>query len=252
MKCLRPIVGAAALIAAGSAHAMEYSSRFVGQEVVIEARGEIEINEAGRFAAFLHGAQPRWGKAKARTIVFDSPGGVMFGGVQMAEIVAHYHLNTGVAHGGECASACVMAWAAGARRSSATDAHIGVHMAREGQNDPRPAGDATLFYANFVKRRGAPASVVAGLVSTPPSDVYWLSLDELRQWNTTLVDASDNLIDRPIATRPPPQVDDWTPAPRPAAVSVVTDNGPPGGRMLPLLLVSLMMMGGSLIFMGRK
>jgi hypothetical protein len=203
------VCGAAAFIAASSAHAMDYSYRVFGKQIVIDATGEIGMDEASRLSNWL--STQRWGHRRAYTIVFDSPGGDMYGGVQIAAIVARHGLNTGVAHGGECASACVMAWAAGVHKSTATDARIGVHMARDG--DYQIASDATLFYARFVKQTGAPASVVAGLVSTPPQEVYWLSPAELRAWNTTIIDEADtplNKAHRPQVAQPTP-----TPTPQP-------------------------------------
>jgi hypothetical protein len=208
MRFLTPLVcGAAAFIAASCAHAMDYSYRVFGNQIVIDATGEIEVDEASRLFNWID-AQ-RWRHRKAYTIVFDSPGGNMYGGVQMAGVVARFRLNTGVAHGGGCASACVMAWSAGVHKSTATDARIGVHMARDGED--QIASDATLFYARFVKQTGAPASVVAGLVSTPPQEVYWLSLAELRAWNTTIVDEADTPLNRAYRS----QVAQPTPAPQP-------------------------------------
>jgi hypothetical protein len=109
---------------------MDYSYRVIGRQIVIDATGEIEMDERDRLAYWL--STQNWGHRQAHTIVFDSGGGSMAGGIQMAGIVERYRLNTGVAHGGECASACVMAWSAGVHKSTATDAKIGVHMARNG------------------------------------------------------------------------------------------------------------------------
>jgi hypothetical protein len=109
--CLMAAALAVAFIAASSAHAMDYSYRVFGKQIVIDATGEIEMDEASRLFNWIN--EQRWGHRKAYTIVFDSPGGYMVGGVQMASVVERFRLNTGVAHGGECASACVMAWAAG-------------------------------------------------------------------------------------------------------------------------------------------
>jgi hypothetical protein len=237
----------AALLAAQAAHAMDYSYRVVGREIVIDASGEIEEDEGARLGNWLR-AQ-RWGKRRAHTIVFDSPGGIMYGGVQMAAIVERFKLNTGVAHRGQCASACVMAWSAGVHKSSATDADVGVHMARQGD---RIASDATLFYANFVKDHGAPDSVVAELISTPPEGMHWLTQAELQAWNVTLVDATDALVERPAP--------DWRSAPIVEPASAVTKvivgpgASPPisGSCLLPILIVSLLMIGGSLYSMSRK
>ena len=127
-----------------------------------------------------------------------------------------------------------MAWAAGVHKSTATDARIGVHMARDG--DYHIASDATLFYARFVKQTGAPASVVAGLVSTPPQEVYWLSPAELRAWNTTIVDEADTPLNRAYR----PQV--ATPQPKYVA--------PDGMLLIPLL--SLIMIAVPIYMLTRK
>ena len=241
MRFLTPLVcGAAAFIAASSAHAMDYSYRVFGKQIVIDATGEIEMDEASRLSNWLSLSAQSWGHRRAYTIVFDSPGGAMYGGVKMADIVARHGLNTGVAHGGECASACVMAWAAGVHKSTATDARIGVHMARDG--DYQIASDATLFYAQFVKRTGAPASVVAGLVSTPPQEVYWLSLAELRAWNTTIVDEADTPLNRAYR----PQVAQPMPAPTPQP-KYAAPNG-----MLLIPLLSLIMIAAPVYMLTRK
>jgi hypothetical protein len=229
---------AVAFIAASSAHAMDYSYRVFGKQIVIDATGEIEMDEASRLSNWL--SAQRWGHRRAYTIVFDSPGGDMYGGVQMATIVARQGLNTGVAHGGVCASACVMAWAAGVHKSTATDARIGVHMARDG--DYHIASDATLFYARFVKQTGAPASVVAGLVSTPPQEVYWLSLAELRQWNTTIVDGADTPLNRAYR----PQVAQPSPAP-----TLQPKYAAPNGMLL-IPLLSLIMIAAPVYMLTRK
>jgi hypothetical protein len=230
------------IAAASSAHAMDYSYRVIGRQIVIDASGEIESDEAARLFNWI--SAQRWGHRRPYTIVFDSPGGAMRGGWEMASVVARFGLNTGVAHGGKCASACVLAWAAGAHKSSATDARIGVHMARIGDEI---ASDDTLAYARYVKQTGAPNSVVAGLISTPPESVYWLSLAELRQWNTIIVDGADTPLNR--AYRPQVPTSEPAPSPEPGfdpnAVHwpsrlVTLDTG-----MLPLLLVSLFLIAAS-------
>jgi hypothetical protein len=228
-RCLASLVCGVTLIATSAGHAMDYSYRVFGRQIVIDASGEIESDEAARLANWVNAQH--WGHRRASTIVFDSGGGNMGGGVDVARIVTRYGLNTGVAHGGMCASACVMAWSVGAHKSSATDAQIGVHMANQG--DGKISSDGTLFYANFVKQTGAPSSVVAELISTPPDSVHWLSLAELRAWKTTIVDGEDTVLDR--AYRPQPL------APTTTAQQWLPSHTPPDGvtAMPPLLFISL-------------
>ena len=113
-------------------------------------------------------------------------------------------------------------------------------MARDG--DYQIASDATFFFAQFVKRTGAPASVVAGLVSTPPQEVYWLSLAELRAWNTTIVDEADTPLNRAYR----PQVAQPMPAPTPQP-KYAAPNG-----MLLIPLLSLIMIAAPVYMLTRK
>ena len=51
---------------------MDYSYRVFGKQIVIDATGDIEMDEASRLFNWIN-AQ-RWGQRKAYTIVFDSRG----------------------------------------------------------------------------------------------------------------------------------------------------------------------------------
>lgn len=119
---------------------------------------------------------------------------------------------TGVAHNGMCASACVLAWASGWRKSVATDSRIGVHMAEDANN--KIAGNATLVTVNWLKTAGAPASVIAGAVTTQPDDIYWLSRSELVAWNVNIIDADDASIATSEPAEPPAATLQPEPTPR--------------------------------------
>jgi hypothetical protein len=245
------MLAAAVMLAASTltTHAMDYSYHVIGREIVIDASGEIESDEAARLFNWI--SVQRWGHRRASTIVFDSPGGVMHGGWEMKSVVEHFGLNTGVAHGGMCASACVMAWAAGVHKSSATDAGIGVHNARHG--DEIASGD-TFDYARYLSQTGAPDSVVAGLIRTPPDRVYWLSPAELRLWNTTIVDSADTPLNR--AYRPQIATSEPAPSPEPGfdpnAVHWPSKHVTPDTGMLPLLLVSLFLIAAPAYLLRRR
>jgi hypothetical protein len=145
------MLAAAIMLAASTltTQAMDYSYRVIGRQIVIDASGQIESDEADRLFNWI--SAQRWGHRRASTLVFDSRGGVMHGGWEMASVVARFGLNTGVAHGGMCASACVIAWAAGVHKSSATDAQIGVHSAR--YRDGEIASGDTLDEADWRARQ---------------------------------------------------------------------------------------------------
>jgi hypothetical protein len=187
--CLTAAALAATTVAgANSASAMDYSYRVYNQQIVIDATGEIGFNEDATFWSWFSANAPSMGRRMATAFVFDSEGGNLVGGAKLAKIIYDHRMYTGVAHGGTCASACVLAWAAGVRKSVAPDAHIGVHRPTEDGReliDPNAAYATTnsaVQAARLFKAAGAPNSVVMAAVTTPSDSIYWLSQDELVQW----------------------------------------------------------------------
>jgi Clp protease len=132
MSALRKLAATAVLlVSAPAAEAMTYQySVEKGGRLVIQTAGDIEVDEGKRFLEFTDGLPAHLfalfdGKA---TIVFDSRGGNLHGGFVLAHIVWNFHLTTSVAKDGQCASACVVAWAAGARRQMEPNSRVGVHQ----------------------------------------------------------------------------------------------------------------------------
>lgn len=181
------VAGAVALsISSTPAAAMEYSWRSYKDKIVIDAVGEITVTEAKSFIAWVERSRRQWNGRKATAIVFNSGGGSVAGGRGMGILVAELHMTTGVAHGGQCSSACVLIWSAGEFKSAGSDSRVGVHMARNIE-DGDPAVDGTIFSLHWLQKTGAPNSVVVGAMSTKPDDIYWLSQDELIAWGTRIV-----------------------------------------------------------------
>ena len=181
------VAGAIALsIGSVPATAMDYSWRSYSDKIVIDAVGEIKIDEAKNFIAWVEQSRREWNGRRATAIVFNSGGGSVAGGREMGIMIADYHMTTGVAHGGYCSSACVLMWSAGAFKSAGSDSKIGVHMASNIE-DGDPAVDGTIFTLRWLQKTGAPNSVVVGAMSTKPDDIYWLSEDELIAWGAKIV-----------------------------------------------------------------
>jgi hypothetical protein len=182
-------VGAAAVaVASEPTSALDYRYHVYEKQIVINASGDIELDEATTFSRWVKNFAPRWGGRKATTIVFDSPGGNPFGAFDLSHVIARYRLTTGVAAGGMCASSCVLAWASGTAKFAASDSAIGVHRPTlDGLDLTNPtvalwATKVAMAYANGLKDRGAPISVMNAL-STPANEVHWLTPDELAAWN---------------------------------------------------------------------
>ena len=168
-------------IGSGPATAMDYSWRSYSDKIVIDAVGEIKFDEAKNFIAWVEQSRREWNGHRATAIVLNSGGGSVAGGREMGIMIADFHMTTGVAHGGECDSACVLIWSAGAFKSVGSDLKVGVHMAHNIE-DGDPAVDGTIFTLHWLQKTGAPNSVVVGAMSTKPNDIYWLTEDELIAW----------------------------------------------------------------------
>jgi hypothetical protein len=176
------------------AAAMDYSWRSYKDKIVIDASGPIVVDEAKNFIAWVEQSRREWNGHRATAIVLNSPGGSVEGGRQMGIMIADFHMTTGVAHGGECASACVLIWSAGEFKSAGSDSKIGVHMAKDMNGEPTV--DGTIFGLHWLEKTHAPNSVVVGAMSTKPDDIYWLSEDELISWGAKIVP------EEPAASKP--------------------------------------------------
>ena len=189
MPYLKAAVALSALALASSANAMEYSYRLYHNQVVIDASGQIQFNESQIYANWLS-THPELSARRIVSIVFNSAGGDPVGAATLGELIQHFRLNTGVAGGGVCASACVFAWGAGALKSAAPDSGIGVHQPAltiaNGAVTPTDAKgflDFASAESAALARLGAPANVIEAEETTPPSSIYWLTPADLAAWN---------------------------------------------------------------------
>jgi len=106
------------------------------------------------------------------TLTLDSDGGYVAAAAQIAVAVMQRHVDTRV--DGECASACVLVFAAGKRRSVASGSRIGVHQSTD------PSVDSLM--AMSLSANGAPPGVVDAMLATPPALVTWLNAAEIAAW----------------------------------------------------------------------
>ena len=186
MKLSTLAFATAALAATSPASAMSYSWRAVADHIVIDAAGEIELNEKAAFTAWVQYAAPNWSGKKATAIIFNSSGGNVIGGDGLSGVIYQYHLITGVAHGGVCASACVEAWASGVTKTVPIDGIVAVHHATSPRGD-QDADVMTQYCVNVYRRLGAPDSVLTATMTTPSASIHPLTPDEYAAWNAKII-----------------------------------------------------------------
>jgi hypothetical protein len=121
-------------------------------------------------------------------------------GAKLADAIRFARMASVVPRGATCASACFLAFAAGAEKFASSSASIGVHGAAD-ENGRETAGSdaATVAMARIVKELGVPADIIGRMVVTPPSQMIWLSPNDLRAMGTTL---TGKPAQTPIPNRP--------------------------------------------------
>lgn len=134
-------------------------------------------------------------------IRLNSIGGSLSAGVQMAEIIRFAKVATVVANGATCSSACFLIFAAGSEKFASHSAQVGVHGASDSDGtETVQSGAATVSMARVAKEFGVSETIIGKMVVTPPSQMVWLSANDLRSIGT-------------IMTGKPVQVKEQTSAP---------------------------------------
>lgn len=184
------------------------SGSFCGTRIL--ASGVIEITSDKKLAAFIARA-PKNSIPSHTTIVFDSPGGSVSGGVALGRFIRSRGYDTAlerdvdeeipgngpndesimrsVANNTMCASACALAFLGGNSRSMAPDARYGVHQfyAASGNIGDSAAQLTMTALAFYVEEMGVDRRLLDFATSAGPSSMRWLDerlARELRIDNT--------------------------------------------------------------------
>ena len=154
--------------------------------IQLHLEGEIQIGDAERFEANFEYAKSIGLNVIA--ISLNSPGGKVAVGAAMARSIRARGLRTMVEEGATCASACFMLFAAGKERIANENARIGVHSAVTPKvGETETAKSATIDSARLLAELGVPSTVLGKMVTTKPTEMAWLTRDDLRMMrvNTT-------------------------------------------------------------------
>jgi len=111
----------------------------------------------------------------------SAAGGNLLEAVRLAAAVKLAKMSTNVGQSATCASACFLIFAAGETKYANNSARIGVHGASEKGDVSRAA---TTSMADVAKALDVPWSIIRRMMNTPPGEVEWLSLADLRLMGT--------------------------------------------------------------------
>jgi hypothetical protein len=193
----------ATLLAATSASAASFSTtRANDGSVVAVLNGEIVDGDADDLNAIIDKANDDGHEVKLLRL--NSPGGNIAASVKIAELVRDGKIATSVTDRAKCASACFIVFAAGSQRFADPNALVGVHGASdESGKETLRSSAATLSMARILKDLGVPPGIIGKMVVTPPSEIVWLTREDLQSMGTTVVASADRT--------PPPDSGDRTP-----------------------------------------
>ena len=179
----------------------------------IVADGEITADSAKSFRNFL---TKKNGVGARAVVLLNSPGGSLFGGVALGEVIREFGLGTRVGRSipdpphqgdyiteteapGECLSACAFSFLGGKWRV-ASDRTLGVHQhyrddaLREPAAKQFTAGDLSAqqiiagILADYVVRMGVDARFLTKASATEPRSMYLFTKKELEEFSINLND----------------------------------------------------------------
>ena len=154
--------------------------------IIVQITGELSEGDADVFVDLIKRADAV-GKLVAN-VRLNSMGGNLLEGVKLADAIRTGKISTNVGRSSTCASACFLAFAAGDTRFATYGAQIGVHGASDqAGRETVQSGAATVSMARIAKELGVPAAIIGRMVVTPPSEVVWLSPQDLQSMGVTMV-----------------------------------------------------------------
>ncbi|MEM5502113.1 hypothetical protein WNY59_10975 [Ahrensia kielensis] len=159
----------------------------LGSEGVLQLTGTIEPETATLFVSEID----KIGEY-VKTISLDSPGGFLQSALTMGALIREKGYDTKIADGALCASACPLIFASGTNRTVDKKAAFGLHQIYTAGGDPLSAAEAmseaqstTARITRYLEGMGVEPAVWNFALETPPSQLYYLSSDELRNFNIT-------------------------------------------------------------------
>jgi hypothetical protein len=180
----------------GSATLTSYVSK--EGKVVVILNGEITMGDTAQFQQLIK--TPNDSGKIVSGIRLNSPGGNLLEGAKLADAICFAKMASVVPNGSTCASACFVAFAAGADKFASYSASIGVHGASDANGQESVGSNAaTVAMAKIVKELGVPADIIGRMVVTPADQIVWLSPNDLRAMGTTM---TGKMVQTPTATAP--------------------------------------------------
>jgi hypothetical protein len=172
--------------------------------------GEIQKGDAEKLANVLVLSHPF-----GTQLYLDSPGGDVEESLQIAALVKALHVNTVVAGGGTCASACFFIFLAGdshvapgtgdGRLVRSSFGYLGLHRphlklgpAKEGGSKDAEARqhDVMQKISTYLRNEDVPQRLIDLMMSRSSNEIYWMTQDDIDQLGSFSPSLEELLISR--------------------------------------------------------
>ena len=177
-----------------SSHAAEFSragSRNDGSDIIFVV-GQLSFGDDKQFLKVALNSENA-------IVVFQSPGGNLFAGIEIGKAIRLKGFSTFVPDGVQCASACALAWLGGRSRYMSETANVGFHavyVKAEGQAAVSAAGNAVV--GAYLNQLGLPTSAIIYITEAPPDGMQWLNFVDAQRYGIDVQPFN-------LAARPPPR-----------------------------------------------
>jgi len=150
-------------------------------EIYVNATFDDQLTEDIRWA-IVEAARHGWSDESFQ-IWFNSGGGSVRSGIEIAMIINDFRVSTGIYDGDVCASACSIAFMAGNYRYMLGDAQLGIHSAYDENGDISEDANALLSVSAFLIGGDEQGIYRKLAVSTEPGDMFWLNREQATAFN---------------------------------------------------------------------
>jgi hypothetical protein len=109
-------------------------------------------------------------------VVFSSPGGSLFAGLQIGQLIQLHHFATVVLQGDYCASACAFAWLSGSPRMMEDGGQVGFHAAYVEEGGAKvESGVGNALVGAYLNNLGMSAQTIIYIEMAQPDQITWLT-----------------------------------------------------------------------------
>jgi hypothetical protein len=142
---------------------------------VITIEGDLKLGDEKKFIEKVL-------KVQDGVVVLGSDGGNLRAGIEIGKAIRLKGLQTFVPDGALCASACAIAWLAGAPRLMSPTAKVGFHAAYKLENgESQVSGPGNALAGAYLNMLGLPDRAITYITSAAPRDMTWLSFKDAEE-----------------------------------------------------------------------